>query len=354
VWTLAALIIVFQFCSDIASPYEPLFNEVIPPAQRGRASMMRNIMNNLTNLFFNGVMIAQFDRQYSIGALDSWLTLNGERLVYWVGSTVMFLAAVLIAVKVKETPPPGSIRREPFRPFQFLRDVFGSRQQWMVYLLYCSPYLTIAGIGSFAGSAYGSFITLFLHEQLGFSKQQIGWSAGAVGMVNMIAFVPLWGWLADRCPRLTVFRYALLGPVVVNLTLYLLVRCFTDYTLPFWTLMMFAILTEGILALVYVLWGPLVYDYLPSNAYGTASAGFSFVAGLTNFLLINGAGWWVDGFTRAFGTSGQGKFDYSSVFIWQAFMAAIAFTAVGWLAREVKRGRLIAHAKLEFAETRGE
>jgi MFS family permease len=350
VWSLAALIIIFQFCSDVGSPYEPLYNEVIPPSQRGRASTMRNIMNNLTGLFFNGVMLAQFDRQYDLSALNSVITLNGERVIYWSGCIVMFLAAVMLGMKVRETPPPGSILREPFRPLKFLRDVFGSRQQWMVYVLYCCPFLSIAGIGSFLASAYGAFIPLFQNEQLGFTRQQIGWAAGVVGIVNMVLFVPVWGYLADRMSRLKLFQFALLAPAVVNLALFVVVRFFTHYTLPFPGMIAFAILSEGMMALVYILWGPLIYDYLPSNAYGTASAGFSFVGGFTNFLLINGAGLWVEGFTHLFGESGRGKFDYSSIFVWQAATATLAVLLVGHFAREVKRGKIVAYARLEFEE----
>ena len=348
VWTLAALIVVFQFCSDVGTPYEPLYNEVIPPSQRGRASTLRNVMNNVTNLFFNGVMLAQFDRQYGLGKAGGWLKLDGERALYWVGSAAILLASLLLMARVRETPPPESIRREGFSPAGFLRDVFGRREQWMVYLLYICPFLVIAGIGTFMASAYGAFVTLFETEQLGFSRQQVGWAAGVIGIVNMIRFVPAWGWLADRLPRLKLFRCALLAPVIIPLSLFVCVRFVTDYSLQFWGLMTFAILTEGMMALIYVLWGPLVYDYLPSNGYGTAAAGFSFVGGFTNFILVNGAGLWVEGFTHVFGTAGKSKFDYSSIFIWQALTAAIACGLAWWFSQEVKRGRVIAYARREF------
>jgi MFS family permease len=350
VWTLAGLILIFQFCSDVGSPYEPLYNEVIPPSQRGRASTLRTIMNNVTSLFFNGVMIAQFDKQYDLGSAGKWLTLTGERALYWIGSGAVLLAALLLALKVRETPPPESIRRERFSVVAFLRDVFGRREQWMLYLLYICPFLVIAGIGTFMASAYGAFITLFETEQLGFSRQQIGWSAGAIGLINMVVFVPIWGYLADRWPRLKMFRIALLVPVLLNLVLFVLVRFVTDYSLPFWALMTFAVLSEGMMALIYVLWGPLVYDYLPSNGYGTAAAGFSFVGGFTNFVLVNGAGLWVEGFTHVFGTAGKSKFDYSSAFLWQALAAAVACAIAAYFAREVKRGRIIAYAAVEFQE----
>jgi Na+/melibiose symporter-like transporter len=353
VWTLAILIVVFQFCSDVGTPYEPLYNEVIPPSQRGRASTMRNVMNNVTSLFFNGVMLAQFDRQYDLGKAGQWLKLDGERALYWVGSAAILLASLLLAMWVRETPPPESIKRERFSPVGFLRDVFGRREQWMVYLLYICPFLVIAGIGSFMASAFGAFIALFETEQLGFSRQQVGWAAGAIGVVNMVLFIPVWGWLADRWSRLKLFRFALLAPVVINLSLFCFVRFVTNYTLPFWGLMTFAIMTEGLMALIYVLWGPLVYDYLPSNGYGTAAAGFSFVGGFVNFVLVNAAGLWVEGFTHVFGTAGKSKFDYSSIFIWQALTAAVACVLAGWFAHEVKQGRVTAYARREFEEKAG-
>ena len=354
VWTLAALIVVFQFCSDVGSPYEPLYNEVIPPAQRGRASTMRNIMQNLTGLFFNGVMLAQFDRQYDLGRLNQWLHLDGERAIYWVGSAAVLATSAFLAFKVRETPPPESIRRERMSVTTFFRDVFGNRQQWMVYMLYVSPYLVIAGIGTFMASSFGAFVTLFTSEQLGFSRQQIGWSAAAIGVINMAVFVPVWGFLADRLPRLRLFHFALLVPVVVNLTLWLVVRFGADYSISFTTLLVFAVLSEGTMSLIMVLWGPLVYDYLPSSSYGTAGAGFSFVGGLTNFLLINGAGLWVQGLTHVFGTAGQSRFDYSSAFLWQVLAAAVAFTLVAFFKREVARGRVIAHARIEFDQAERE
>ena len=128
-------------------------------------------------------------------------------------------------------------------------------------------------------SSFGAFVPLFQTEQLGFSRAQIGWAAGAIGIINMLIWVPAWGYLADRVPRLRMFQLALFAPVVVNLSLFFVVRYVTNYSLPFGLLLAFAILSEGLMAMIYVLWGPLVYDYLPSNSYGTASAGFSFVGG---------------------------------------------------------------------------
>ena len=68
-------------------------------------------------------------------------------------ATVIFLMFA-----VRETPPPGGIRREPFRPGIFFRDIFGHRQWWMVYLLYACPIIAGAGLGG----GMSTFLPLFL------------------------------------------------------------------------------------------------------------------------------------------------------------------------------------------------
>ena len=348
-WVLVILIVIYQFCSDVGMPYEPLYNEVIPPSQRGRASTMRNILQQVTGLFANAVMLAQFDRQYDLNALGRTWTLTGEKAVFWLGSGAVLLTLLFLIFKVRETPPPESIRRERFSPARFFRDLFGERQWWMIYLLYVCPYLTMGGIGSYAGGGVGSSaVPLFLTEQLGFTKAQIYVVAGWVSVGNMLLFVPLFGYMADRLPRLKLFRFAVLLPAVVNLCFFLYARFVVDYQVPHGVFIGFNVANEALMSMMFILWGPLVYDYIPSNRYGTVSAGFSFVGGVVIFLLVNGAGQFVALFTRIFGARGLANYDHSSGFIWQFGTACLAFAIVVWFGREVKRGRVIPYARREF------
>lgn len=177
--SLVILIVIYQFCSDVSMPYEPLYNEVIPPSQRGRASTLRNILQNATGWFANTVMLAQFDRQYDFRAFGQTLRLNGETAVYWLGGLGVLVSLVFLILRVRETPPPESIRRERFSFPRFVRDVFGHRQWWMVYLLYACPLFVMGGIGSYAGGGVGSgALPLFLTEQLGFEKSFVYGVAG--------------------------------------------------------------------------------------------------------------------------------------------------------------------------------
>lgn len=346
--SLVGLIVMYQFFQDIAKPYEPLFNEVIPPPQRGRAGMIRNLVQNFTAIFFNAVLIAQFDRIYGLEALGQGVSINGEKVLYWTVAAGVFLTAIFLMFKVKETPPPERIRREPFVFKRFLADLFGRRQWWMVYMLYACPIIASAG----AGGGSTPFMPLFQSEQLHFSKQQIGWSSGAVMLLNVVLFVPLAGFLADRMSRLRLFQIGLIGQGVVYFAFFIYARYFAGYAVPLVTATAFLAVNNAFVYLVYVLWGPLVYDYIPSDKYGAVSAGFSFAGGLAGFLVINATGLWIKGFTALFGNDEAGAVDYSSAFILQLFAGIAALAAACYFERELERGRVVAYGRLEYEEER--
>jgi Na+/melibiose symporter-like transporter len=345
-WSLVLIIFLYQFFNDIAKPYEALYNEVIPAAQRGRASTIRNVTQNLTGIVFNAVLIAQFDREYGLDALGAGFSINGELILYWVGAGLVFAAALFLLFRVRETPPAESIVRERFAFRQFFQDIFGHRQWWMVYLLYACP--VIAAAGASGGST--TFMPLFMAEQLHFTKQQIGMSMGAVMVLNMILFVPVAGLLADRVSRLRLFQIGLAGQGLAHFALFLYARMATDYSVSLVAATVFVAINNAFMFLVYVLWGPLVYDYIPSNRFGTVSAGFAFAGGLAGFLVINATGIWVKAFSAVFGANGAAGSDYSSAFILQLFAGFGAMIAACYFEREAKRGRIIAYGALELKE----
>lgn len=333
--TLVALILLLHLAQDIAKPYEPLYNEIVPPAQRGRAGIIRTLAVSLTGLVFNAVMLARFDHAYPVSSY----TLTGETALYWLGALFAGAAALLVAFAIRETPPP-SPTRERFHLRRFLHEVFGHPQWRRLYLLFACPFL--------AGMSLASFIPLFHTEQLGFTKAQVGY-AGAIALTaSLTCFVPLAGWLTDRVSRLRLFQLGLAGPALVNLTFFLLVR-YRSHPAPlaFPTLLTFMILSAGFLAILYVVWGPLLYDYIPSDRFGTVSAGFAIVGGLTGFLLVNAAGSWIKLFTAFDARLPAGRFDYSSVFLFQLLGAATALAITVSFQRALARGEVVLYAKLK-------
>jgi Na+/melibiose symporter-like transporter len=343
--SLVAIIIFYQLCQDIAKPYEPLFNEVIPPPQRGRAGMLRNLTQNLTGIFFNAVLLAQFDRDYGLDRIGGLVEINGERLLYWTVSLLLLLTVLFLLFGVRESVPSSRAATSRFSFSEFLRDVFGARQWWMVYLLYACPIIASAG----AAGGSNTFLPLFQSEQLHFSKEQIGWSTGAVMLLNTVLFVPIAGFLSDRWSRLRLFQIGLIGQGLVVFVFFLYSRYVANYSMSLLTATVFVAANNAFVFLVYVLWGPLLYDYIPSNRFGTVSAGFSFAGGLAGFLVINASGLWVKGFSALFGTAGTRTADYSSAFVLQFLAGVTALLIAIYFEREVKRGRVQPYGVIEFS-----
>lgn len=327
--TLLPTIVLFQFFLDVAKPYQPLFHEVIPAGQRGRASMIQSMSQNLLAIVFNAVLIARFDREYGLEAFGSTFAWNGEQLTYWIGGAALIGTALFLLFAVRETPPPEGIVRERFGPGRFIRDVFGHRRWWWLYLLYVCPIFAGAG---------GVFLPLLVTEQLGFGKDQFGWALGVVTAVNIVVFVPLAGFIADRLPRLTVFQVGLAGQALVNLAFFFYLRSPAGQEMSLATLIAFLCANNAFVFIIYVLWGPLVYDYIPSSRFGTVSAGFSFIAGLCGFLLTNAAGLWVKGAHALFAAPGETRIDYSTIYVFQLLAAAGAVLAVRAFAHASRRG----------------
>src|SRR5690606_5694150 len=193
-WTLVVIIVAYQFFADVAKPLEALTNEVIPAAQRGRAATARNMAQKIMNLFFYGVMIAQFDATYDIDALGRAIQLRGDAILYWTGSLALLVAVAFLVFCVRETPPAHRVVRERFAFRSFFRETFGQRQWWTVYLLYAIPILVLPVIHTFE--------PLMRTEQFGFSKAEFGGAVTIGGVINLLLFIPLAGYLTDRMPRL--------------------------------------------------------------------------------------------------------------------------------------------------------
>jgi Na+/melibiose symporter-like transporter len=331
-WSLIVLIVLYQFFSDIAKPLEPLHNELIPPQQRGRAATVRNIAQNLMNMFFFGVMVAHFDREFSLSAGGVSWEVSGETAIYWGGSVLLMGAVLFLVFCVREAPPPEEIRPERFALIPFFREVFGQRQWWLVYLLYSVPLLVMPGIYVFG--------PLVATEQLAFSKADFGYAVTVAIVVNIVVFIPLAGYVADHAPRLRFLQVSIAGYALVSFGYFLFLR-FADYRISLAMLIGTGIALNSFRSCINLVWGPLVYDFIPRDRFGTVSAGFAFVGGIVPFVLINLAGAWIHAFTALFGPAGGSKFDYSSLYVLQLLMSAVALGATVYLQRQIRLGRLV-------------
>mgnify|MGYP002398787804 CR=1 FL=1 len=334
-WILAGLIVLYQFFTDVAKPYEPLYNEIVPASQRGRAGVLRSIATTVNGLIFNGLLLANFDRNFGT-IVDGWsFELRGEHLIYWAGAVLTLVTTVFIYWGVRETPPREGVAREGFRFARFFAEVFADRRWWMVYLLYACPM--------FSTSAARVFVPLTMTEQIGLTKAQFGWIETITMIANLVLFVPLAGYLADRFSRLTLMQIGMGGAALVNVGFFALLRFGPEESIPTSIVMAISLLSGmggGFIALKYLIWGPLVYDFIPADRFGTVSAGFSFVGGVAGFLIINVGGFWVQMFSMLFGSSRGTNFDYSSIFLLQLFLSLFAIWFISRFKTGVREGRI--------------
>ncbi len=334
-WMLAALIVLYQFFTDVAKPYEPLYNEVVPASQRGRAGVLRSIATTINGLIFNGVLLANFDRNFGT-VIDGWsFELRGEHLVYWAGAVLTLATTVFIYWCVRETPPREGAVQERFRFSRFFAEVFADRRWWMVYVLYACPM--------FSTSAARVFVPLTMTEQIGLTKAQFGRIEMITMIVNLALFVPIAGYLADRFSRLSLMQIAMGGAAVVNVGFFALIHFGPEGTIPTSIVIPISLLGGmggGFIMLKYLIWGPLVYDFIPADRFGTVSAGFSFVGGVVGFLMINVGGLWVQVFSTIFGSIRGTNFDYSSIFLLQLLFSVAAIWFIGRFKQAVRDGRI--------------
>jgi MFS family permease len=210
-----------------------------------------------------------------------------------------------------------------------------------VYLLYIVPLM---------GPGGGSFGVLMKTEQLGFSKAELGFSV-SVGMVVMVVvFAPLAGYLTDKTSRMRLLRIGIIGPAAVELIYFLYLRYVADYSIPLSTAILFGLAGMAFKTCAYLVWGALVFDYIPRNQFGTVSAGLTVFGGLTPFLMINLAGFWITQFTKLFGTAGGSRYDYSSLYVLQVGCAAAALWITYFFEREERKGNVLPLGRNEVAQ----
>jgi maltose/moltooligosaccharide transporter len=343
---LVMIVVLYQFFQDVAKPVEALYNEVVPVDQRGRASVVRRWLQQGAAIFFSAVLIAQYDEQYlfHIGRWD--ITIGGDHVIFWLGSIILVSMSAMLFFRVEERRPLHEPETMPVQPVRFLKtffvNTFGDHQSRMVYMLWMAPFII--------GVATRPLMPLFQTEQLGFSKAEIGKMLGIVLPIDVFLFTPLAGFLVDRISRLRLMKWGIFLPMLVNFAFFLYVRYVAHYEITIWTMIGFGIVSGFFMAWMFIAWGPILYDYVPSNRMGTISGGLSIVGGICAFLLQVSGGLWVKGWTTLFGTVGQSEYDYSSCYVLNLLLALVALGMLTFFERQVRQGRVIAYGRLEQQE----
>lgn len=205
--TLVAAVGAHALVHAFASPMEPLYMELVPQPQQGRAQAMRNAYVQIGVLFFFQLVLVEFDRGFpALPGHGAWShSLTGVHFAFWLGSANLSIAALYLLLGTREIQPAAGVGQSSPRPRllallrAFPREVFGNGRWWPAYGLYVTPTLV--------GGVWGSLQSLMLVDQYGFSLMEMARIGLPVSLAGLAVIGPTLGYFADRGPRFTSAQF---------------------------------------------------------------------------------------------------------------------------------------------------
>jgi len=333
---LIQLILVWMACQDISSTIEPLQQEVIPPHQRGRAGAIFTTTMQSVIIFTFVIVFGRFHEIQYIG--ERFFT--GEHGALWLGAVFLTVAGLMLSFFVKELPVKESKVGEKISPVRFFKEVFGKKDLWPVYFLVFAQ--------SFMRTQVGAVLTLLFVEQWDYTPQQMGTNI-FIGAILTIIVSLVVGVLADKFSRIKLYIFGVSGSLIATLAYYVFVQFFLpDRTPELWQIIAFGQVIAALGMIAGVVGQPLMYDYIPRDAMGTASAGIGYVRSATRWVTLMGAGIWVKFYSKFF--CAPGDYDYFSVYIYMMILTCVGIGIILNFQRLVKNGTLIAYGRVGIEE----
>ncbi len=349
--TLSALvvcIVVYQFALDFGytGPWTPLYYEMIPTHQRGRAVIIKRLATVLARLVFNLVLLGQFDRvlriNWTFGLLSATdLHITGEVLVYWTGALAVLLVVAQMIFLVREQKPAHLPPAARFSPRGYLRELFSERQWRLLFLLvFCSLALT-AGLGQLT--------PLLITEQFGYSKQLYGQIQSVNLVVEVCVLLPIAMFIIDRFDRFRIFQFGIFLSTLQPLAFWLFVEYGAPGGVPEpYQIVAFNLWNSAADVVAGLALEPLIFDFVPRNKMGTINSGMLFVRGGLTLVVFNGVGLWVKYFSQWLRP--EGVYDYMSGQLYIFLIGVAGLVATQVFSHHLKSGHLIMYGKLEEQE----
>jgi MFS family permease len=235
----------------------------------------------------------------------------------------------------KEVPVKDSLIGEKISPINFFKKVFGQKELWAVYMLVFAQ--------AFMRTQVGAVMTLLFVEQWDYSTQQVGTNI-FVGAILTIVVSMIVGFIADKFSRVKLYIFGTVSSLIATLAYYVFVQFFLPDRRPdLWQIIAFGQVIAALGMIAGVVTQPLMYDYIPRNKMGTASAGISYVNSFTRWVTLLGAGLWVKIYSSIF--CAPGEYDYFSVYIYMMILTCVGIGIILNFQRLVKKGVLVAHGR---------
>lgn len=345
IWVLVGVIIIYQFSYDLGyvGPWSPLLYSIVPPAQRGRTMVIKHIFSVAVGIFYNWVLIGQFDKVYHLRLGSGGMVLTGEKVIYFSTAFVVLAALLNLFLNVRELRPDPLPKPERFHFRSYFGSVFRERQFVMIYLLLFGIVALYAGLGQLG--------PLLITEQFGYTKALMGKVKVVSILVDLCVAMPVAALLADRFDRFKTFQVGMVLSAIHPIIYWFYVKFLAENQTPPPIALIIAGSTATLFHVVAsVCLEPYFYDLVPKNKMGELNSGSLMVRGMMNMVVANGVGLWVKYYSRFF--SPGGKTDYMSGYLY-VFLVGIAGCAVTfYFADQRRKGRIIEYGRLE-AEAAG-
>jgi Na+/melibiose symporter-like transporter len=288
-WALLVVYMLYQIFADLNSPMEPLKQEIIPPAERGRATAAMSWFSNLATMTFWFVALGRFDDVSYMGSL----AIQGETVIYWTGGLMMLMMGLLVTLGIREVDQKSPLRGQRLTPATFFGGLL-DRELWPVYMLIVGS----ACMNFYAG--LGALSNLLYTEQWAYTKQEMGINVAVGGVINIFVIAAL-AIFSNRLNRMRAYQTLICLSLIGQICYY----CYVEFVLPDKHPSLIEIIVFGeVLSILGILTGmvyvPLVYDYVRRNKMGTYNAGAQLVTRLTVLITLNGVGLFVWGYATFF------------------------------------------------------
>ena len=281
-WSMVAVYVLFGICNDIGQygPMEPLLQEIVPPHQRGRTNGMAAWLGNLANMCFFFFALGRFDDMRFMAGVP----ISGESAIYWAGGVLLLVVALTLSLGIKETDQKSALRGERLSLRNFFTGLL-NKDLWPVYTLVFGWAIFNSGLGALGNLLYT--------DQWHYTKQEMGFNIVVGGFLNMFILAGL-AMIADKLNRMRAYQILMGMLLALNVCYYAYVYCVLPDHRP--TLVEIIVFGETMSicgCLMYMVYVPLVYDYVRRNQMGTYMAGSAMLNRIVQVLTLNGVGLFV-------------------------------------------------------------
>ena len=290
---LLILLVAGNVISALGPTFEPLTQEIIPPHQRGRASIVHSLVINFAIMAFFAFMIGRFDDVYNYWPWSLFGGVTGEKLIFYVMALMNLANFLLVTLGIKELPPA---KRQTLRQsmggtlslWKFVRKFFVD-----VFELKFLPIYFLTFSSALYGLGLGGLGILLYTDQWGYTKQEMGNNV-AIGAVILIPITILTGFLADKYNKLRVYQACIIANIITCIVYYLFVMYgLPDHRPTLFQIFLFGEIGAAIGTLSGVVSYPLIYDYIPRDKMGTAAAGLALLRNFFGLALGSVMGAWI-------------------------------------------------------------